>query len=281
MYLVNQIMKNIPKKILSIFSVVVICFGLVGGCGVNSANPDKSDPDKIVNNFLLSIVGDSLFANACQVGDIQIDSEAIEEGTFIDISFVPGFNSVGACILDSTVIINSQGRAFLDFITDYIIGVGSTGSFRILLEAITPDGQIITQFADIVVSGIGIIPPTEDGSSTFALDIPEDGMDVPFLFLQFATVGIKPGTEVDFTLSNAPLGDVDVNPAIVAGNVSVGSFTTTYFPNILAGTQELTATITLNTPQDILDACDAVRSSIQISVNITIIQSVTGGGDGA
>jgi len=278
MYLVNQIMKNIPKKILSIFSVVVICFGMVGGCGVNSANPDKSDPDKIVNNFLLSINGDSLFANACQVGDIQIDSEAIEEGTFIDISFVPGFNSVGACILDSTVVINSQGRAFLDFITDYIIGVGSTGSFRILLEATTPDGQIIIQFADIVVSGIGIIPPTEDSSSTFALDIPEDGMDVPFLFLQFATVGIKPGTEVDFTLSNVPLGFVDVNPAIVAGNVSVGSFTTTYFPNILAGTQVLTATITLNTPQDILDACDAVRSSVQISVNITIIQSLTGGG---
>ena len=276
MYLVNLIMKNIPKKILSIFSVVVICFGLVGGCGVNSANPDKSDPDKIVNNFLLSISGDSLFANACQVGDIQIDSEAIEEGTIIDISFVPGFNSVGACILDSTVIINSQGRAFLDFITDYIIGVGSTGSFRILLEATTPDGQIITQFADIVVSGIGIIPPTEDDSSTFALDIPEDGMDVPFLVFQFATVGIKPGTEVDFTLSNAPLGGVDVNPAIVTGNVSVGSFTTTYFPNILAGTQILTATITLNTPQEILDACDAVRSSVQISVNITIIQSVTG-----
>jgi len=275
MYLVNQIMKNIPKKILSIFSVVIICFGMVGGCGVNSANPDKSDPDKIVNNFLLSINGDSLFANACQVGDIQIDSEAIEEGTFIEISFVPGFNSVGACILDSTVIINSQGRAFLDFITDYIIGVGSTGSFRILLEATTPDGQIITQFADIVVSGIGIIPPTEDGSSTFALDIPEDGMDVPFLVLQIATVGIKPGTEVDFTLSNVPLGFVDVNPAIVAGNVSAGSFTTTYFPNILAGTQVLTATITLNTPQDILDACDAVRSSVQISVNITIIQSVT------
>ncbi len=276
MYLVNRIMKNIPKKILSIFSVVVICFGMVGGCGVNSANPDKSDPDKIVNNFLLSINGDSLFANACQVGDIQIDSEAIEEGTFIDISFVPGFNSVGACILDSTVIINSQGRAFLDFITDYIIGVGSTGSFRILLEATTPDGQIITQFADIVVSGIGIIPPTEDGSSTFALDIPEDGMDVPFLVIQFATVGIKPGTEVDFTLSNAPLGGLDVNPAIVTGNVSVGSFITTYFPNILAGTQVLTATITLNTPQEILDACDAVRSSVQISVNITIIQSVTG-----
>ena len=281
MYLVNQIKKITSKKLLTFFSVVIICFGIIGGCGPNDASPDLSDPDNIVNNFLLSIINiDQRFANACQVGTIQIDSEAIPTNTFIDVDFVPGFNSVGACVLDSSVVINSQGRAFLDFITDYVVGVGSTASFRLLLNATTPDGQIITQFADIAVSGIGIVPPiSTDGNSTFTLDISVDDMgmadEIPFQPLQFTTQGIKPGTTVDFTVSNPPLGGVDVNPAIVSGSVSSGAFTTTYFPNIAAGTQLLTATITINTPQEILDQCDAVSSSVQISVIVTFIQSVT------
>lgn len=279
MNLVDKIKKITSKKLLTLLSVAIISFGIIGGCGTNEADPDRSDSDEIVNNFLISILDNGVFANACNIGDIQIDSEALPPNTFIDIDFVPGFNSVGACILDSSVVLDSNGRAFLDFIADYIVGVGSTGSFRILLNATTPDGQFITQFADIVLSGIGIIPPTGDGEdSTFALDITIDemGMDeIPFQPLQFTTVGIKPGTVVDFTVSNPPLGDVDVNPAIVSGNVNSGSFTTTYFPNPVAGTQLLTATITLNTPQEILDQCDAVSSSVQISVIVTFIQSLT------
>lgn len=279
MYLVDKIKKITSKKVLTLFSVAIICFGMIGGCGTNEADPDRSDSDEIVNNFLISILDNGVFANACNIGDIQIDSEALPPNTFIDIDFVPGFNSVGACILDSSVVLDSNGRAFLDFIADYIVGVGSTGSFRILLNATTPDGQFITQFADIVLSGIGIIPPTsDDGEPTFTLDITIDemGMDeIPFQPLQFTTVGIKPGTVVDFTVSNPPLGDVDVNPAIVSGNVNSGAFTTTYFPNPVAGTQLLTATINLTTPQEILDQCDAVSSSVQISVIVTFIQSLT------
>ena len=136
MNLVKQIKKITPKKIVKLFSVVVICFGIIGGCGANDASPDLSDPDNIVNNFLLSIVNtDQRFANACQVGTIQIDSEAIPTNTFVDVDFVPGFNTVGACILDSSVVINSQGRAFLDFIADYFtLDEGPAGSFRIFIK---------------------------------------------------------------------------------------------------------------------------------------------------
>ena len=112
------------------------------------------------------------------MGTIQIDSEAIPTNTFVDVDFVPGFNTVGACILDSSVVINSEGRAFLDFIADYFtLDEGPAGSFRILLNATTPDGQIINQFADISVQAIGITPPTgTDGDSTFTLDISVDDM---------------------------------------------------------------------------------------------------------
>ena len=154
MNLVNKIIKRAPKKLLTLFSVVIICFGIVGGCGANGPDPDRSDPDDIVNNFLISIAAtEQRFANACQVGTIQIDSEAIPTNTFVDVDFVPGFNNVGACILDSSVVIDSQGRAFLDFITDYFVGPDTTATFRVLLNATTPDGQEITQFADIHLQG--------------------------------------------------------------------------------------------------------------------------------
>ena len=266
-----------------IFSNFLIVFFLVGvfmltGCSESATSVPSLNPQ---NNFIININEDSLFGNACNIGEIIIDSEAIPAGTIVDIDFVPGFNSVGTCLLDSSTVIDESGRAFLDFITDYVVGVGSIGNFRILLTATTPDGQEITQFANVAVRGIGITPPTgDDGSSTFTLDITDDGMmtEIPFLVLQFATTGIKPGTEVDFSLSNG-LGNVDVNPATVTGTVNSGAFTTTYFPEVLAGTQFLTATITLDTPQEILDECDVVSESIQISVVVTIVQSVMAGGD--
>ncbi len=263
------------KLILIFFAIGAF---LITGCSDSATSVPSMKP---VNNFIININEDSLFANACTIGEIIIDSEAIPEGTIVDVDFVPGFNSVGTCLLDSSTVIDSSGRAFLDFITDYVVGVGSVGSFRILLSATTPDGQEITQFANVFVSGIGITPPTDDnGSSTFTLDITDDGMmtEIPFLVLQFSTTGIKPGTEVDFTLSNG-LGSVDVNPAVVVGSVNSGAFTTTYFPEVLAGTQFLTATITLDTPQEILDECDVVSESIEISVVVTIVQSVMAGGD--
>ncbi len=267
MYLVNQIKQLTSKKLLTFFSVVIICIGLVGGCGTNSADPDRSDPDNIVGNFILSIISSSLFANACTVGTIQIDSEALPEFTFIDIDFVPGFNTVGACILDDDVVLDSNGRAFLEFITDYVVGVESTGSFRILLNAETPDGQMINQFADITVFGIGIVPPEGD----FELEIPDDDT-IASLSLIFDTVGIKSGETVVISF-DPDLGFITSdNPTEVGPD---GIFFVDYLANNAVGTQVITATITLITPQSILDECDQVASSVTISASVTIVQ--TGG----
>ena len=267
MYLVNQIKQITSKKLLTFFSVVIICIGMAGGCGTKSADPDTSDPDNIVGNFILSIISSSLFANACTVGTIQIDSEALPEFTFIDIDFVPGFNTVGACILDDDVVLDSNGRAFLEFITDYVVGVGFTGSFRILLNAETPDGQMINQFADITVFGIGIVPPEGD----FELEIPDDDTIVG-LSLIFDTVGIKSGETVVISF-DPDLGFITSdNPTEVGAD---GIFFVDYLANNAVGTQVITATITLITPQSILDECDQVASSVTISASVTIVQ--TGG----
>lgn len=267
MYLVNQIKQITSKKLLTFFSVVIICIGLVGGCGTKSADPDITDSDNIVGNFILSIISSSLFANACTVGTIQIDSEALPQFTFIDIDFVPGFNTVGACILDDDVVLDSNGRAFLEFITDYVVGVESTGSFRILLKAETPDGQMINQFADITVFGIGIVPPEGD----FELEIPDDDTIVG-LSLIFDTVGIKSGETVVISF-DPDLGFITSdNPTEVGAD---GIFFVDYLANNAVGTQVITATITLITPQSILDKCDQVASSVTISASVTIVQ--TGG----
>lgn len=267
MYLVDQIKQITSKKLLTFFSVVIICIGLVGGCGTNSADPDRSDPDTIVGNFILSIISSSLFANACTVGTIQIDSEALPEFTFIEIDFVPGFNTVGACILDDDVVLDSNGRAFLEFITDYVVGVESTGSFRILLNAETPDGQMISQFADNIVFGIGIVPPEGD----FELEIPDDGT-IAGLSLIFDTVGIKSGETVVISF-DPDLGQITSDIPTEVG--PDGTFFVDYIANNAVGTQVITATITLITPQSILDACDQVAPSATISASVTIVQ--TGG----
>jgi len=271
MNLVNQIKQITTKKLLTFFSVVFICIGLVGGCGTNSADTDRSDTDTIVSNFILSIINSSQFANACQVGTIQIDSEALPPFTFVDVDFVPGFNTVGACILDQDVVLDENGRAFLEFITDYVVGVESTGSFRILLNAETPDEQMINQFADIVVFGIGIVPPEGDSNGVFELEIPDDGSIVG-ISLIFDTIGIKTGetVEIDF---DPLLGFINSdNPTEVSPG---GTFVVDYVANNAVGTQVITATITLITPQSILDQCDVVSSSVTISASVTIVQ--TGG----
>jgi len=271
MYLVDQIKQLTSKKLLTFFSVVIICIGLVGGCGPNSADPDRSDPNNIVGNFILSIINSALFANACTVGIIQIDSEALPEFTFIDIDFVPGFNTVGTCILDSGVVLDSNGRAFLEFITNYVIGVESTGSFRILLNAETPDGQMFNQFSDITVFGIGIVPPEGDNDGIFELEIPDDGT-IAGLSLIFGTVGIKSGETVEISF-NPDLGQITSDIPTEVG--PAGTFFVDYIANNAVGTQVITATITLITPQSILDLCDQVASSVTISASVTIVQ--TGG----
>ena len=268
---VNQIKKITAKKLFTFFSVIIISIGLVGGCGTNGADPDRSDSDTIVSNFILSIINSSQFANACQVGTIQIDSEALPPFTFVDIDFVPGFNSVGACILDQDVVLDENGRAFLEFITDYVVGIGSTASFRILLNAETPDGQMVNQFADITVFGIGIVAPEGENEGVFELEIPDDG-SVAGLSLIFDTVGIKTGetVEIDF---DPLLGFINSpNPTEVSPG---GTFVVDYVANNAVGTQVITATITLITPQSILDQCDVVSSSVTISASVTIVQ--TGG----
>ncbi|MGI9533486.1 MAG: hypothetical protein ACR2NW_00920 [Thermodesulfobacteriota bacterium] len=264
----NKIKKT---KLVRSFLTVILSVFLFLSC-VNSADPDKSEFDTIVNNFIISIVGQAIFGNpSCGEGLIQIDSEALPTGTTIDIDFVEAlFNNVNVCILGTSTSIDSNGQAFLEFITDYVMGENASGQFRLVLTGNTPDGQEFNQFTDITVQGIAILPPTEDGSTTFTVEIPDMGLPEVLLLL-WDTLGIKEGTAITFDF-DAALGTV--SPA--AGTIGAdGTISVTYTPNAVQGIQTITATITLTTPPDILALCPIVAPSKTITATINVIQ--TGG----
>ena len=70
MYLINLIKKGIKNKLVSIFSVAVICFGIVGGCG--GANP----PVAPFGSTLTFILG---------LEDINICGEGLEPDTYQEL----------------------------------------------------------------------------------------------------------------------------------------------------------------------------------------------------
>ena len=268
--MLNLFTKKIKKskKVLSYMAVFMSIFIFLS-CA-NSADPDQSDFDSIVNNFLISIVGQAIFGNpSCGTGIIQIDTEAVPTGTTLQIDQIQAlFDNVEACVLEDTAVIDSNGQAFLEFITDYVMGENATGQFRIVLTANTPDGQEFTQFTDIVVQGIAIVPPMEDGSTTFTIEIPDMGIP-PELLLVWGTLGIKEGTSITFDF-DAALGTV--SPA--AGSIGAdGSITVTYTPNAVQGINIITATITLMTPANILALCPQVAPMKTITATITIVQT--------
>lgn len=265
----NKIKKS--KQARSYLAVFISVFMFLS-CA-NSGDPDQSDFDKIVNNFLISIVGQAIFANpSCGPGLIQIDTEAVPTGTTIQITQVEElFSNVDACVLDQSAVIDSNGQAFVEFLTDYVMGENATGQFRILITADTPDGQQFTQFTDIVVQGIAIVPPTNaEGSTTFTIEIPDMGLP-PDLGLLWSTLGIKEGTSISFTF-DAALGTV--SPA--AGSIDAnGNIFVTYTPNAVEGIQTVTATITLTTPANILALCPFVSPSKTITATIRIVQTTS------
>lgn len=275
-------MKNIKEMIknrhrllnfIAVFATIIVFLSCA-----NSADPDRTDDDEVANNFIVnvSITGLDVFANACDEIVAQIDSEALPPGTFVDVELVPGFKTIEACLLDNSVAINSEGRAFLEFVTGYFEGPNETASFRIKITFELPNGQTNTHFADVQIAGIGIIPPMGELDGAFVIQIPEDMMTIEGLSLFFQTVGIKPGTVASISV-NPALGFVTDDMPVVSGEVSDGFFVVDYFANFATGTQLLVAEITLETPPEILAIPNCnIPSEFVLTATVTIIQ--TGGG---
>ena len=272
---IKDMMKNTNRLLnfIVVFATIVVFFSCA-----NSSDPDRTDDDKVANNFIVNVTvtGLDVFANACRVQAAQIDTEALLTGTFLDIEFVPGFNSIAACVLDSSIAVDSDGRAFFEFVTGYFEGPNQTASFRIKITFQQPNGQTNTTFANVQIPGIGIIPPVGETGGAFVIQIPEDMMTVEGLSLFFQTIGIKPGTVAEITV-NPALGFVSDDMPVVSGEESDGFFIVDYFANPATGTQVLVAEITLETPPEILAIpnCE-IPSEFILTATVTIIQ--TGGG---
>jgi len=110
MYLINLIKKGIKNKLVSIFSVAVICFGIVGGCG--GANP----PVAPFGSTLTFILG---------LEDINICGEGLEPDTY------------------QVLVTNAEGSPLNDVLVNFSIGFGSENSFIIDTDGNgVPDARI-------------------------------------------------------------------------------------------------------------------------------------------
>ena len=98
MYLINLIKKGIKNKLVSIFSVAVICFGLAGGCG--GANP----PVAPFGSTLTFILGEE---------DINICDEYLKGEIY------------------QVLVTNAEGSPLNDVLVNFNIGFGSENSFII------------------------------------------------------------------------------------------------------------------------------------------------------
>ncbi len=269
-----------PKLFLSCASMaksLIKCFILIfvvvnyTSC-VDSAGDDPSTTP--TNNFIISIDETTLFGNASSIGGIVLNTEGIPDGSQVLLDIVS--SGISGCLLDTNLIVMDK-QAFASFIVDYVIGVGVQSSFRLLVIITTPTGQEIKQFDDVVVNGIGIIPPTPEGGTVFEIDIPDPPDSPDLLSLIFETVGIQSGVDVTFDLSNPALGALSSMATTVG---SEGGFIVDYIPFSVAGTQVITATIELTTPASILALCPTISPGATIQATVIINQVGSNGATG-
>jgi hypothetical protein len=132
-----------------------------------------------------------------------------------------------------------------------------------------------SDFVQIPLLGVGIIPPED-----FELEVPETGDPSSVgATLEFLTVGVPPGTIVNFSLSNNALGSLNPTSTPVLGSEESGSAVTEYTAvNGAGGTQVVTARAVLPNPADVDPDCPNVPEAERTIEEVVIItQSVSTG----
>ncbi len=263
------------------FSFLAFSLMLTAALGCSNSLPNNNVSDNPVNTAIIGISGNpgTLFGNACSDSVIQVNTEIVESGTPIEFEIT--FSSslppdLRGCLFDAdpTVI---DGVAFVNYLAGVLIGIEKTATINISATINPPEGDTEADFITITLQGVGINPPDNQdimvpGSDSEALDV--------FLTLVFTTVGIKPGTEVEVSLSNPGLGSfdggADVVFPVVIGSEEAGEFFVQYNAfRGAGGTQVITARIFLEVPPELAAICPTPpEEDLIVEVSFSITQSV-------
>ncbi|MER3445931.1 MAG: hypothetical protein C4291_03430 [Candidatus Dadabacteria bacterium] len=272
-----------------LFLALILLFFVGTFCGTNSLDNGGSQSSNGVGQIFVNPNPDVLFGNGAKpdgTGHAQIDAEIqvstgqIPDGSSVQFELtgtdLPSFLS-GCLINPSTILINGQA------LVDYVVGIfipkstscsGTTPPTAKVNVAVTitdSNGIKESRFGKITLQCIGITPPADQQITT---NPPTDTVNFVFLTLEFQTIGILPGTTVNFSLSRPDLGSLSPTSAPVGGSETAGTVSTQYTAQNKGGTQVITATITLPNPSDVDPRCPSVPiEDRQVQAVVTITQS--------
>src|SRR3990172_11450590 len=132
---------------------------------------------------------------------------------------------LSGCVFDGDLII-VDGQAFATYLPGILIASASQltsselpiAALNIAVNITTPDGDEESDFGTIILLAVGTIPPEE-------MEITSNPVGDPmtaFLTLIFQTIGIPPGTMVDFDVANTDIGSVMPLSPTVIGSEEMG-----------------------------------------------------------
>ena len=282
-----QFKRVLKTKFIKQFSVLllsVVLFGALSSC-TNSLENNKVSKNPI-NTAIIGLSGNpgTLFGNACSDSVIQINTELVEDGTPIEFEITFSIDLpplLRGCLFDASPTV-FDGIAFVNYLAGVLIGIGDTATVNISATINPPGGDTESDFITIVLLGVGIIAPEDEA---ITVDNPEDpdSMNISATLI-FQTVGIKPGTEVELTLTREDLGGFATSlggiasaiSAIVQGTVDSGEFVVEYVALIgEGGTQVITAKLILEIPPSLAALCPMpAEEDLQVEATVVITQTV-------
>ncbi len=254
--------RNLCLSLLVFLTLVVLS---ISSCVDDIDSQSSEDP------FGAGIIGiesnpDSLFGNASGTSEIEVNTEVFPDGSSVEFEITGSSTGISSsarthglstflrgCLIEADSTLSNGGRAFATYLAGINIASGASlaseappiETVNVAVNIIPPNGDRESDFVSVVLNPVGIVPPEDTEIETRPAGDPLS----TFITLEFITVGIPPGTVVNFSLSRPDLGVLNPTSAPVVGSEESGSVTTQYTTfNNTGGTQVIIASLVLPNP---------------------------------
>ena len=267
------------RRFLSFSALSLVFTGLlVVGLSCVQGTGDQSSDDPINTGIIAFLFfPEIIFGNGQSETEIQASTEIFPPGSPIDFEITGGNlkQALRGCLFNEDSVLDNNGHAFVDYVgginiassTELLSDEPPLGTVNIAATVMPPGGDSETDFETILLQPVGMIPP-EDTELTSG----EMGGPAIFLTLVFQTIGLPPGTIVDFEVFNAAIGSVSPASDAVVGSEDSGSVTTQYTSfNETGGAQRVIARAVLPNPITINPSCPNVAESDRTVEEFVII----------
>jgi hypothetical protein len=242
----NKIKCNTSKDYSRLIRLFVTIFLIVftSAC-LDTVSGQKSGRPISTQQILVTVNPESVFGNACDFVDVlALFNELLTpDGAAIQVALTGSDlpRNLNGCIADFDPVV-IDGMAGAKYLSPPLIGVGDLGFVNVAVTSTLQSGISASNFFPVAIQGVGIVSITGPDMGVITSD-----PDV-FATILVDTVGIPPGTIVNFQLTNNSCGFLS-NPTPVVGSVPVGAAVVQYTPVLgTECTQTIIVTIVLADP---------------------------------